>query len=108
MINRHSPNRKHRAINGPSNRQKNGILSDQWLELLDELNIGAFTVDMQRKITSMNYAAQGLMGLKELEVVGNDCREIFTGVPCLVNCFLRGDAGCTTEEPDVEIIEDEV
>jgi len=90
-------------IEGKAYEQKNGILSDQWLELLDELSIGAFTVNLQRKITSMNYAAQSLMGLNENEVEGNDCREIFTGVPCLVNCFLREDAGCQTDEPDVEI-----
>jgi len=44
------------------------IRCDQWLMLLDELNIGAFTVNLQRKITSMNYAAQALMGLNENEV----------------------------------------
>jgi len=105
--NHYSLSRNHRTIKGPAYKQKNGILSDQWLELLDELNIGAFTVNLQREITSMNYAAQGLMGLKENEVVGNDCREIFTGVPCLVNCFLREDTGCQTDEPDVEIKDEE-
>ncbi len=82
---------------------KNGILSDQWLSLLDELNIGAFTVNLSGKITSMNIAAQGLMGLKEYEVIGRDCREIFTGVPCLVNCILRKEYECGIDEPDVEI-----
>ncbi len=91
------------TIKGEAFKPKNSILSDQSLELLDELNIGAFTVNLQREITSMNYAAQALMGLKENEVEGKDCREIFTGVPCLVNCFLREDAGCQTNEPDVEI-----
>ena len=84
-------------------KQKKGILIDQWLLLLDELNLGAFTVNLKRKITSMNYAAQALMDLKENEVVGVDCREIFTGVPCLVNCFLRDNVDCGTDEPDVEI-----
>ncbi|MBW1852594.1 MAG: PAS domain-containing protein, partial [Deltaproteobacteria bacterium] len=88
-------------------KQKNGILSDQWLELLDELNIGAFTVNMKRRITSMNYAAQALMGLEENEVVQRDCHEIFTGVPCLVNCFLREETDCATEEPDVEIMDED-
>jgi len=94
---------KYVTIKGEAHKPKNGIMSDQSLELLDELNIGAFTVNLQREITSMNYAAQVLMGLKEDEVEGKDCREIFTGVPCLVNCFLREDSGCQTNEPDVEI-----
>jgi len=88
-------------------KQKKGILIDQWLLLLDELNLGAFTVNLQRRITSMNYAAQALMDLKENEVVGVDCREIFTGVPCLVNCFLRDNVDCGTDEPDVEIKDEE-
>ncbi len=95
--------RNHTITEDIAYKQKDGILSDQWLELLDELNVGAFTVNLHREITSMNYAAQGLMGLKENEVVGKDCREIFTGVPCLVNCFMRDDTGCQTDEPDVEI-----
>ncbi|MBW1828521.1 MAG: sigma 54-interacting transcriptional regulator [Deltaproteobacteria bacterium] len=100
---RNTTNPKHQIIKGIAYEQKNGILTDQWLELLDELNIGAFTVNLQRSITSMNYAAQALMGLDENEVEGKDCREIFTGVPCLVDCLLRENSGCQTDEPDVEI-----
>ncbi|MCP4682210.1 MAG: PAS domain-containing protein [Desulfobacterales bacterium] len=85
------------------NRHKNSLSCDQWLKLLDELNIGAFTVDLNHRILSMNYAAQSLIGLKQTEVVEKDCREIFTGVPCLVNCVLRGKGGPVTEEPDVKI-----
>ena len=57
------------------------IRCDQWLQLLDELNIGAFTVDCNHWITAINYSAQALMGLRENEVMGLDCREVFTGVP---------------------------
>ncbi|MDY6974068.1 MAG: sigma 54-interacting transcriptional regulator, partial [Thermodesulfobacteriota bacterium] len=84
-------------------KQRNSILSDQSLEILDELNIGAFTVNLQRRITSMNFSAQALMELKEYEVVGKDCREIFTGVPCLVNCFLKEEVDCGFEDRDVEV-----
>lgn len=80
------------------------IFCDQWLNLLDELSIGAFTVSSDRKITSMNFTAQALMGLKQNEVVGQDCREIFTGVPCMVQCLLRGNGDPTTEEPEVEFV----
>ena len=67
------------------------ILCSQWLQVLDELSIGAFTVDYRRTITAMNYSAQALMGLKENEVTGQDCREIFTGVPCLDKCIFRDE-----------------
>ena len=83
------------------------ILCHQWLMLLDELNIGAFTVNLDHKISAMNYAAQALMGLKVQEVLGQDCREIFTGVPCMVQCHIREDEDITTDEPDVEIMNEE-
>ena len=65
-----------------------GISCDHWLELLDELNIGAFTVNLDHKITAINHCAQALIGLRDDEVLGGDCREIFTGVPCMVECLL--------------------
>ena len=83
------------------------IRCDQWLQLLDELNIGAFTVDCDHWITAMNYSAQALMGLRENEVMGQDCREVFTGVPCMVQCLLRRNGDPATDEPDVEILNEE-
>ena len=82
------------------------LLCDQWLSLLDELNIGAFSASADRQITSMNYTAQALMGLKGNEVVGEDCREIFTGVPCMAQCLLRGGSDPVTDEPEVELLDD--
>ncbi len=88
--------------------QPNGatIRCDQWLQLLDELNIGAFTVDCHHWITAINYSAQALMGLRENEVMGQDCREVFTGVPCMVRCLLRPNGDPITDEPDVETLND--
>jgi len=87
----------------PADPNVDMIQCDQWLQLLDELNIGAFTVDLQRRISSMNLSAQALIGMRELEVVGNDCREVFTGVPCLVKCMFSDKADAEIEEPVVEI-----
>ncbi len=80
------------------------IRSNQFLAILDELGVGAFTVDLNRKVKSMNLAAQALMGLKENDVKEKDCREIFTGVPCMTTCLLRGNSNAVTDEPDVEVI----
>ena len=79
---------------------------NQWLGLLDELNIGAFTASPDRQITSMNYTAQALMGLRDNEVIGEDCREIFTGVPCMARCLLAGGSEPVTDEPEVELLND--
>ncbi len=62
------------------------VPSQQWLDLLDRLNIGAFTVDMQRCITAINHAARSMMGLDEIPLIGRDCTEVFLGVPCLMRC----------------------
>ncbi|MGD2271846.1 MAG: sigma 54-interacting transcriptional regulator [Desulfobacterales bacterium] len=89
--------------------KESSILCDQWLQILDELNIGAFTVDNQRTISSINNNAQALMGLKAAEVIGKDCREVFVGVPCMVGCMVPGKEDLRTEEPKIEMKdEDEI
>jgi PAS domain S-box-containing protein len=64
------------------------ISTQQWLEVLDELNIGAMTVDRRYRIQAINHCAQALIGLRRNEVVHHDCREVFTGVPCMGACVL--------------------
>jgi PAS domain S-box-containing protein len=78
----------------------------QWLAILDELNIGAFTVNLEHRITAINYCAQGLIGLRTDEVEGRDCREIFTGVPCLANCMIRDRGSASQKEPDVLVTDE--
>jgi PAS domain S-box-containing protein len=82
---------------------ESSVRSGDWIDLLDELNIGAFTVDKNRRITAMNYSAQALMGLQDQEVAGRDCREIFCGVPCMVNCMVGEGGPDANPEPEVEV-----
>ncbi len=91
----------------PDQKKIDVIRSDQSLAILDELGVGAFTVNLDRKVKSMNLTAQALMGLKETEVKEKDCREIFTGVPCMTTCLLKGDSDSVMGEPDVEIINED-
>ena len=79
------------------------IRCDQWLQILDELNIGAFTVDNQRRVASMNLNTQALIGLRDTEAIGKDCREVFVGVPCLAKCPFRGPLDPDAEEPVIQI-----
>lgn len=80
------------------------IPCDQLVELLDELNIGAFVADIRGKISFINYAGQALMEMKQEEVKGRDCREVFVGVPCMVSCMFgrSGDSGCRPPETGKE------
>ncbi len=86
---------------------ENSISCDQWLNILDELNIGAFTVNTQRKVSSMNLSAQALMGMKDTEAIGKDCREVFVGVPCMAACMFKGPAATVTDEPIIQIRDEE-
>ena len=51
----------------------------------------------------MNFSAQALMGMKEREAIGKDCREVFVGVPCLASCMFKGRRDPITDEPFIEI-----
>lgn len=91
-------------------RDGNSISCNQWIDVLDELNIGAFIVNTKMRISRINYAALALIGQKEKDVMGRDCREVFVGVPCMVNCLLRKDDEVTEKsvrEPHVCVRDEE-
>jgi PAS domain S-box-containing protein len=69
--------------------QDHRISTHQWLEVLDELNIGAMTVDRRYRIQAINHCAQALIGMRLNEVIQCDCREVFTGVPCMGTCVVE-------------------
>ncbi len=91
------------AIRPPHHRL--GIRCDHWLDVMDELNIGAFVADGSRRITAINLSAQALLGLREPEVVDRDCREVFTGVPCTVECVMHHPD--TDGDRDMEVTDEE-
>lgn len=90
-----------------NNKIGNNISSDDWLHILDELNIGAFTVDVQRQVSSMNLSAQALIGLKDIEAIGKDCREVFVGVPCLANCPFKTSGDPGVDEPVIQVLDED-
>ncbi|MEJ5357334.1 MAG: sigma 54-interacting transcriptional regulator [Desulfobacterales bacterium] len=57
-----------------------------WLDILDDLGIGAFLVDRRRRIEAINTTARAIIEVSVEEVLGRDCREVFLGVPCLAAC----------------------
>jgi len=79
------------------------ILCEQWIQLLDQLNIGAFTIDLNRRITAFNRNLQSLLEVEEVEVIGRDCKEIFIGVPCHGKCPFKGAHDPDTDYMDIEI-----
>lgn len=61
-------------------------LHDQFSRLLEELGIGFFTVDKNRRITSFNRTVQRLIGFVEKEVLGKECFEVFLNDLCQGDC----------------------
>ena len=90
-----------------SNQKQLHVVTSQWLEVLDELNIGAMTVDIGHRITGINHCAQALIGLRVNEVLDCDCREVFTGVPCMVACILDGGRSSGFSDSSLHFVDEE-
>ncbi|MFH2093983.1 MAG: sigma 54-interacting transcriptional regulator [Pseudomonadota bacterium] len=79
------------------------VLCDQWMELLDRINIGAFTIDDNRQITSFNLSVQTMMGLKEADVLGKDCKTVFPDIHCHSRCPFHTDKSLDDDDSCIEI-----
>nr|HID59770.1 PAS domain S-box protein [Desulfobacterales bacterium] len=67
--------------------RKEGLLCYQQLSaIFDDLQIGVFTVDSDRRITSFNRAAELLTGYHEKDVLGRYCYQIFRNDLCYGEC----------------------
>jgi len=91
------------AMNLIDDKSGANISCDEWLHILDEMSIGAFTVNVDRQVSAMNLSAQALIGLKDTEATGKDCREVFVGVPCLAKCPFKTPGEPSIEEPIIQI-----
>ena len=81
------------------------ILHGQFSQLLENLGIGVFTVDIERRITSFNETVQRLTGLREDEVIGRKCYDVFFSDLCHGQC-MYSEAVKATGKPlafDMEI-----
>jgi PAS domain S-box-containing protein len=57
--------------------------------VLDAINDGVFTVDLDWRITSFNRAAERITGVKREEAIGKHCCEVFRASICETACALR-------------------
>lgn len=57
--------------------------------ILDSLNEGVFTVDLDWRITSFNQAAERITGVPAQQAIGNFCCDVFRASICETNCALR-------------------
>ena len=57
--------------------------------ILDSLEEGVFTVDLNWRITSFNRAAEKITGIQRDQALGRQCFEVFRADVCETGCLLR-------------------
>jgi len=57
--------------------------------ILDSINEGVFTVDLNWKITGFNRAAEQITGVPRVEAIGRPCCEVFRASICENACALK-------------------
>jgi len=65
--------------------------------ILDSINEGVFTVDLNWRITSFNRAAETITGVRRGDAIGQRCCEVFRASICEDACALRETL--STDEP---------
>ena len=66
------------------------------ITILDSINEGVFTVDLNWRITSFNKAAERITGVKRHEALGQLCWDIFQTDICEKDCVLRRTLSANT------------
>jgi PAS domain S-box-containing protein len=67
--------------------------------ILDSINEGVFTVDLQWRVTAFNRAAERITGVPRHKAVGQPCSEVFRADICEKQCALKRTL--STERPIV-------
>ncbi len=60
-----------------------------FLKLLNNVGVGIFAIDLNRRITFFNSEAEKITGFKKEEAIGQKCFEIFRTELCFKNCHLK-------------------
>jgi PAS domain S-box-containing protein len=60
-----------------------------WEIILDSINEGVFTVDLNWRITAFNRAAERITGVSRESAMGRPCCDVFHANICETNCALR-------------------
>lgn len=67
-------------------QKDNLVFYEQLRAMFDDLHVGVFTVDSDRRLTSFNRAAELLTGYKEKDVIGKYCYQVFSNKLCYGEC----------------------
>ena len=78
-----------------------GIAKRHQDTVLNSINEGVFTVDLKRRITSFNRAAEKITRVRSGEAVGRPCCEVFRANICADDCAARTAARTGRDDRDV-------
>ena len=79
------------------------VHKDQWLDLMDQLKIGAFTVDTSMHVIAYNRTVESMLGLRESESLGRSCQRVFCGDWCDAACPCRNAKSTSPKVFDIEL-----
>jgi PAS domain S-box-containing protein len=69
------------------------IISKRQNVILDSINEGVFTIDLNWRITAFNLAAERITGVTRQEAIGQPCCEVFRASICENACVLKQTLG---------------
>ena len=74
--------------------------------ILDSINEGVFTVDLDWRITSFNRAAEKITGIKRNDAIGHQCREVLRANICENKCAIKKTLASDkpTSNPNVHVV----
>lgn len=62
---------------------------ESYIEILERIPDGLFTIDMESRITFFNPAAEKITGFSAEDAVGMFCKDVFKGAICETDCALK-------------------
>jgi PAS domain S-box-containing protein len=68
---------------------ENELWNNKQAVILDSINEGVFTIDLDYRITAFNRAAERITGIPPGEALGRACCDVFHANICEKNCALR-------------------
>ena len=104
ILNFHSIPKTPRSSESPDQRKPFLHLPrSNYLNLIEDLPEGVFTVDTNRRITSFNRTAEKITGFLKKEVIGRHCQDIFRTDLCQDNCPLNATIITGEKRMDEEV-----
>jgi PAS domain S-box-containing protein len=84
-------------------KKPEALQAESYHAILESIEEGVFTVDLDFRITSFNRAAEKITGISRLEAIGRLCAEIFNTNFCKRDCVLRRVMATNTSPASIAV-----